>query len=76
MSNTNKNYEQDLEQIREEAQGASQEWIAEQYKAEVDRWGYIDPARWDLFYQWLTDNGLSEEPIAPGTGFTNDYLPE
>ena len=55
---------------------ASQEWIAEQYKAEVERWGYIDPARWDLFYQWLTDNGLSEEPIAPGTGFTNDYLPE
>lgn len=28
MSNTNKNYEQDLEQIREEAQGARQEWIA------------------------------------------------
>ena len=55
---------------------ASQEWIANQYKAEVERWGYIEPARWDLFYQWLTDNGLSEEPIAPGTGFTNDYLPE
>ncbi len=55
---------------------ASQAWIAGQYKAEVERWGYIDPARWDLFYQWLTDNGLSEEPIAPGTGFTNDYLPE
>lgn len=55
---------------------ASQKWIAGQYKAEVSRWGYIDPARWDLFYQWLTDNGLSEEPIAPGTGFTNDYLPE
>ena len=55
---------------------ASQEWIADQYKAEVERWGYIEPARWDLFYQWLTDNGLSEEPIASGTGFTNDYLPE
>ncbi len=55
---------------------ASQEWIASQYKAEVSRWGYIDPARWDLFYQWLTDNGLSKEPIAPGTGFTNEYLPE
>ena len=27
MSNTNKNYEQDLEQIQEEAQGARQEWI-------------------------------------------------
>ena len=55
---------------------ASQIWITDQYKAEVDRWGYMDPVRWDGFYQWLTDNGLSKEPIAPGTGFTNDYLPE
>lgn len=55
---------------------ASQQWISGQYKAEVERWGYIDPARWDAFYQWLSDNGLSEETIAPGTGYTNDYLPE
>ncbi|MBO5666180.1 MAG: ABC transporter substrate-binding protein, partial [Firmicutes bacterium] len=55
---------------------ASQNWIAEQYKAEEVRWGYIDPARWDRFYQWLTDKGLTEEPLAPGTGFTNEYLPE
>ena len=28
---------------------ASQEWLADQYKAEVEQWGYIDPARWDAF---------------------------
>ena len=29
---------------------ASQKWMCDQYKAEVDRWGYIDPARCDAFY--------------------------
>ena len=52
----------------------SQRWLQDQYKAEVDRWGYIDPARWDAFYAWLYQNGLTEE-IPAGTGFTNDYLP-
>lgn len=51
----------------------SQKWLADQYKAEVSQWGYIDPARWDAFYAWLYENGLSEE-IPAGTGFTNDYL--
>lgn len=63
-------------ELDEEIVKASQLWLADQYKAEVDRWGYIDPTRWDRFYQWLNDNNLSEAPIAPGTGFTNDYLPE
>ena len=47
MSNTNKNYEQDLEQIREEAQGASQEWIAALKAAKAskkERQGKIDDA--------------------------------
>lgn len=53
---------------------ASQKWMCDQYKAEVEQWGYIDPARWDGFYQWLSDNGLCEMPIEAGTGFSNDYL--
>lgn len=53
----------------------SQEWLASQYKAEVDQWGYIDQERWDRFYKWLYDNGLSDE-IPEGYGFTNEYLPE
>jgi ABC-type nitrate/sulfonate/bicarbonate transport system substrate-binding protein len=53
---------------------ASQLWLRDQYKAEVPRWGYIDPARWDAFYAWLYRNGLTEE-IPAGTGFTNDFLP-
>ncbi|MCR4815384.1 MAG: ABC transporter substrate-binding protein [Lachnospiraceae bacterium] len=53
----------------------SQEWLADEYKAEVERWGYIDQNRWDAFYKWLYENQLSDE-IPAGYGFTNDYLPE
>lgn len=55
---------------------ASQAWMADQYKAEVDQWGYIDAARWNAYYRWLNENGLVELELAENTGFTNDYLPE
>ncbi|HKL98426.1 MAG TPA: ABC transporter substrate-binding protein [Mobilitalea sp.] len=54
----------------------SQLWLADQYKAETARWGYIDQDRWDAFYIWLFENNLIEQEIPTGTGFTNDYLPE
>lgn len=53
---------------------ASQEYMKEQYKAEVEQWGYIDPERWNSFYRWISENGLSEEEIPEDTGFTNAYL--
>lgn len=52
----------------------SQKWISEQYIADADRWGYIDPQRWDRFYAWLWDSQLIEKELPAGTGFTNDYL--
>lgn len=55
---------------------ASQEYLADQYKAEVDQWGYIDPERWNAFYSWLNENGLSDPELPENIGFTNDYLPE
>ena len=54
----------------------SQKYLAQQYKAEVSRWGYIDPARWNAFYNWLNDNNLAASKLPENTGFTNDYLPE
>lgn len=53
----------------------SQIWLADQYKAEVEQWGYIDSTRWNAFYDWLYENELSEE-IPDDFGFTNEYLPE
>lgn len=52
----------------------SQKWISKQYKAEVEQWGYIDPARWDAFYAWLWEQGLIEKELPAGTGYTNAYL--
>nr|WP_325211665.1 ABC transporter substrate-binding protein [uncultured Oscillibacter sp.] len=54
---------------------ASQKWMVGQYQADAERWGYIDPARWNAFYQWLNENGLVENPISENAGFTNDFLP-
>lgn len=54
---------------------ASQEYLASQYQAEAVKWGIIDQERWDGYYQWLNEKGLTETPIQPGTGFTNEYLP-
>ena len=53
---------------------ASQEYMKDQYKAEVEQWEYIDPARWNAYYNWINENGLSEEEIPENTGFNNDYL--
>lgn len=54
----------------------SQEYLKDQYVADADRWGYIDPDRWNLFYNWLNDNNLTDAEIPENTGFSNDYLPE
>ncbi len=67
---------QAVPELDEELVRSSQNWLAGQYKAEVDQWGYIDPARWDAFYAWLFENGLIEKEIPAGTGFTNEFLSE
>lgn len=53
---------------------ASQEYLKDEYKAEVEQWGYIDPVRWNAFYNWVNENGLSETKIPENTGFNNSYL--
>lgn len=55
---------------------ASQKWLADQYKAEVERWGYMDPTRWNAFYNWISENDLIAKDLPENTGFSNDYLPE
>ena len=55
---------------------ASQEYMAEQYIADAPKWGYIDPERWNAFYNWLSENDLAGTQIPENTGFTNEYLPE
>lgn len=53
---------------------ASQEYMKDQYKAEVEQWGYIDGERWNGFYQWINENNLSEYELENDLGFNNAYL--
>lgn len=53
---------------------ASQKYMADQYIADAPKWGYIDPARWNAFYNWVSENKLADEEIPENTGFTNDFL--
>lgn len=63
-------------ELDQELVKASQEYLKDQYIADADRWGYIDPDSWNLFYNWLNENGLTENEIPENTGFSNEYLPE
>lgn len=58
----------------EELVKASQKYMVDQYIADAPKWGYIDPARWNAFYNWLGEEKIVEEKIPENTGFTNDYL--
>lgn len=55
---------------------ASQKYLANEYKAEVEQWGYIEPARWNAFYNWLNEQEILENDIPENTGFSNEYLSE
>ena len=54
---------------------ASQEYLSAAYIADAERWGVMDPARWEAFYSWLNEYGLVEGTLDPAAGFTNDFLP-
>ena len=57
----------------EELVYASQEWLAGKYIDDAEQWGVIDPERWDAFYGWLYENGLTKHDLC-GMGYTNEYL--
>lgn len=55
---------------------ASQNYLADQYQADAEYWGYIDAERWNNFYSWVNENELVEDEVPLDTGFTNEYLPQ
>lgn len=61
-------------ELDEELVIASQKYLAAEYQAEAEYWGYIDAERWNNFYQWVNDNKLVEDEVPLNTGFTNEYL--
>ena len=60
----------ELRSLKSKADGQEYLW-----NADAKYWGYIDPERWNGFYAWLDEKGLTEEEIPSDAGFSNDYLP-
>lgn len=52
----------------------SQEYLNKEYIADAPKWGYIDSARWNAFYNWLYENKLINVQIPENFGFTNEFL--
>ncbi len=63
-------------ELDKELVAASQEYLAKEYQAEAEYWGYIDAGRWNAFYEWVNENELTEEKVPLDKGFTNKYLNE
>ncbi len=55
---------------------ASQNYLANEYQADAEYWGYIDAERWNGFYQWVNEKQLVEDEVPLNTGFSNEYLPK
>jgi len=49
---------------------ASQQYLADHYAEDASKWGYIASERWDSFYQWLYDEGITAINLV-GTGYRN-----
>ena len=52
----------------------SQTYLADQYVADAEGWGVIDPNRWAAFYGWLNDNQLLANQIDVNAGYDLSYL--
>jgi ABC-type nitrate/sulfonate/bicarbonate transport system substrate-binding protein len=54
---------------------ASQDWVAEYYRAEAPRWGEQKLSVWQDYTDWMVRHGIIAAPIAAGDAFTNEFLP-
>ena len=54
----------------------SQEYLADKYMEDTDRWGEMKQGVWDGYTDFMVEAGLLEAPIDASELFTNDFLPE
>lgn len=66
----------DAPEIDKELAIASQKYLAGEYKAEKEKWGYMEESIWENFATWLYDRELLENKLDAKEAFTNEYLPE
>ncbi len=61
-------------ELDEELVIASQEWLADQYQADAEIWGWQEKEIWENYSQWLYQYGLIEERPDVEEAFTNEFL--
>ena len=54
----------------------SQEYLAEKYMEDTDRWGIMKDAVWADYTAFMVENGLISQTISPEDCYTNEFLPE
>jgi ABC-type nitrate/sulfonate/bicarbonate transport system substrate-binding protein len=53
----------------------SQKYLAGQYKADAEKWGYQKEEVWRRYAEWLHSMGFLKEMIDVTKAFTNEFLP-
>lgn len=54
----------------------SQEYLADKYMEDAERWGEMRAEVWDRYTQFMVEYGVIGESIDSDQLFTNDFLPE
>lgn len=62
--------------INEELVRRSQEWLADKYQDDADRFGIQETARWKKVTEFMIEHELIEPDFDYGAAFTNDFLPK
>jgi ABC-type nitrate/sulfonate/bicarbonate transport system substrate-binding protein len=53
---------------------ASQEWLADKYRADSEGWGYQELETWEAYGRWLYEFGLIDQVPDLENAFTNRFL--
>lgn len=62
-------------ELDQEMVTASQQYLADQYQADADRWGEMKLEVWSNYADWMYREGLLENPLDAEKAFTNQFLP-
>ncbi|MFD2114322.1 ABC transporter substrate-binding protein [Paenibacillus yanchengensis] len=63
-------------ELDEELVIASQKWLSPRYKEDAPRWGEQRREVWQLYGEWMYDNGLIEKQLEVDQAYTNEFLPK
>ena len=66
----------EVPEIDKELAIASQKYLANEYKADADRWGEMKKEIWTNYSNWMYDRGLLENTLDVDEAFTNEFLPK